>query len=473
MKKLKKTLLQAAVLLALVGWPAVADYKPPNASDAAYDATAWNGDTTHAPSKNAVRDKIEALPSDTATFTNKSLNNASVFHVDGSDPTKKVAFDSSLLDTGRTGTIQFAAFPSGSPTTVLSNGTMVTTTGTANLTNKTLDTTTTTFANTGGNVQSLYVTPLGSANAKSLGLTYDPTGDHLQSFQDLDGTLALLTDLPTHTQMLQNFGLSAAISSNTLVVSLKQADGSTNPAAGTGAVKASFRGTTATNGNFTTVSFTAANSITLGTTDSIGLTSGVASVVYVYLVSDTTSEICLSATLFDDGNLTSASALTGGADTTATTLWCTSAHTSKPIRLVGNLSATWSNPNWGSITVLNARSIMSDVSRPVVKGQTTEPRFCAFDIDFHSGTPTKATEYGGCVSSVPDTGTGHSVVAISTGYWSAAPICTVMSYDDASDKKCKIATTAAPTSTTVDLACSDNTSVTDDCGCNVICIGPH
>lgn len=30
-------------------------------SDTAYDATTWNGDTTHAPSKNAVRDKIETM----------------------------------------------------------------------------------------------------------------------------------------------------------------------------------------------------------------------------------------------------------------------------------------------------------------------------------------------------------------------------------------------------------------------------
>lgn len=29
--------------------------------DTAYDATTWNGDTTHAPSKNAVRDKIESM----------------------------------------------------------------------------------------------------------------------------------------------------------------------------------------------------------------------------------------------------------------------------------------------------------------------------------------------------------------------------------------------------------------------------
>jgi len=35
-------------------------------SDAAYDATAWDGDTTHAPSKNAVRDKIESMSAGSA-----------------------------------------------------------------------------------------------------------------------------------------------------------------------------------------------------------------------------------------------------------------------------------------------------------------------------------------------------------------------------------------------------------------------
>ena len=34
--------------------------------DTAYDATTWNGDTTHSPSKNAVRDKINAMIDDTA-----------------------------------------------------------------------------------------------------------------------------------------------------------------------------------------------------------------------------------------------------------------------------------------------------------------------------------------------------------------------------------------------------------------------
>ncbi len=41
------------------------DVRPPltalNIDDTSYDATAWDGDSTHAPSKNAIRDKIEAL----------------------------------------------------------------------------------------------------------------------------------------------------------------------------------------------------------------------------------------------------------------------------------------------------------------------------------------------------------------------------------------------------------------------------
>lgn len=45
--------------------------------DTAYDATTWNGDTTHAPSKNAVRDKIEAMGSAGAATTNEYVTTAS------------------------------------------------------------------------------------------------------------------------------------------------------------------------------------------------------------------------------------------------------------------------------------------------------------------------------------------------------------------------------------------------------------
>lgn len=40
---------------------------PARIDDTAYDATTWNGDTNHAPSKNAIRDKIESLSTGGAT----------------------------------------------------------------------------------------------------------------------------------------------------------------------------------------------------------------------------------------------------------------------------------------------------------------------------------------------------------------------------------------------------------------------
>ena len=40
--------------------------------DDAYDATSWNGNTT-VPTKNAIRDKIEVISTETATFTNKRV----------------------------------------------------------------------------------------------------------------------------------------------------------------------------------------------------------------------------------------------------------------------------------------------------------------------------------------------------------------------------------------------------------------
>jgi hypothetical protein len=40
--------------------------------DEAYDATSWNG-SLEVPTKNAIRDKIESIPTETATYTNKAI----------------------------------------------------------------------------------------------------------------------------------------------------------------------------------------------------------------------------------------------------------------------------------------------------------------------------------------------------------------------------------------------------------------
>jgi hypothetical protein len=60
-------------------------YQPTGSvDDTAYDATTWDGDTTHAPSKNAVRDKIEALVLGGGSYTDEQAQDAIGAMVDSS-----------------------------------------------------------------------------------------------------------------------------------------------------------------------------------------------------------------------------------------------------------------------------------------------------------------------------------------------------------------------------------------------------
>ncbi len=84
-------------------------------SNAAYDATAWNGDSTHAPSKDAVRDKIEALSGASVLLTGDQS-------VDGVKTFTSAPVAPSLKATGKTGltdhTVELAGgAASGAPTT--------------------------------------------------------------------------------------------------------------------------------------------------------------------------------------------------------------------------------------------------------------------------------------------------------------------------------------------------------------------
>lgn len=148
---------------------------------------------------------------------------------------------------------------------------------------------------------------------------------------------------------ISNVGVKSSISANTLVLELKQADASTDCTAGS-PCSIGFRSATVTTGGYQTKVFTAASSLTLAANDSIGVLAAAGQTVFVYAIADTTSELCASGKLFDEGSVVTASALTGGADTGLTTMWCTNAHTSMPIRLLGKITLTWSNPNWASIT---------------------------------------------------------------------------------------------------------------------------
>lgn len=65
---------QTATEQAAIAVGAVASLPDGTISDAAYDPSTWDGDTTSAPSKNAIRDKFESLSSSAETLTNKRIN---------------------------------------------------------------------------------------------------------------------------------------------------------------------------------------------------------------------------------------------------------------------------------------------------------------------------------------------------------------------------------------------------------------
>lgn len=138
---------------------------------------------------------------------------------------------------------------------------------------------------------------------------------------------------------LTNVGVSATLSSNTLIVALKQADGSTDPTTGSPAY-AAFRSATQTTGGYSRVSFTAAASVTLGTTASLGFTSGSSGTLFAYLVNDSTNEVCVAGAQLDESALYNATATPS---TSPSTLYCPSAHTSRPIRAIGMVVATWTS----------------------------------------------------------------------------------------------------------------------------------
>lgn len=273
---------------------------------------------------------------------------------------------------------------------------------------------------------------------------------------------------------LYNIGLSASISSSTLVVALKQSDGSTDCTAASPCI-GQFRSSTATTGSYSSTSFTAATSITLSATDSIGTLSATATALYIYLVSDSTSEICLSLTQLDQRVVQSASALTAGADTDGTKLWCTSAHTSKAIRLIGKVSATWSNPNWGSITNLNLVKFndanvasqspgMERVERVLFAGNGTGTTVCS------SSPCSIVSQSGAWVSSVTRSGAGAYTVNFAPGVFSTAPTCLCTEVDLANAGFCSL-NGAIPTTSGVTIFTRTTGVNGVDEAANVICMG--
>lgn len=144
----------------------------------------------------------------------------------------------------------------------------------------------------------------------------------------------------TSSQEISNLGIATSTSAGARTIALKQSDGSTDPAAGTGAVNIGIRSSTATSGSYAQRSVTGALSVVIPSATTIGTASGVSEFLYVYAIDNAgTVELAVSVGSFiDQGTRVSTTAISGGA--TRGVLYSTTARTNVGARLIGRINVT-------------------------------------------------------------------------------------------------------------------------------------
>ncbi len=128
--------------------------------------------------------------------------------------------------------------------------------------------------------------------------TYRFTGAQMKSYIQ-----AQIADLMKSSKDVQNLGLVASVSGNALTIALKTLGAASDPSSSS-PVKIGFRDSAAGTGAFSLVSATAATSLVISSGSTLGMTSAVAGIIYVYAINNGgTIELAASSKLFDEGSL--------------------------------------------------------------------------------------------------------------------------------------------------------------------------
>jgi len=183
---------------------------------------------------------------------------------------------------------------------------------------------------------------------------------------------AVAASAPSSSYEISNLGLATSVGSSALTIALKQADGSTNPSTGSGAVKVGMRSSTLTSGLYNQRSSTAATSLVISSGSTLGQTSAVPTTIYIYLIDNAgTLELAASGALYNESQVISTTAEGGaGAADSASVVYSTTARSNVPFRLIGTLintqttAGTWASAgtslhlgDFGSLTQTEEISI--------------------------------------------------------------------------------------------------------------------
>lgn len=175
--------------------------------------------------------------------------------------------------------------------------------------------------------------------------------------------------------LTNNLSVACSVSAGALTIALKQLDGTTDPASGTGAVKIAFP-SSGTSGAVNIRSATAATSIVLPTGGStIGLPTGTSGWIYIYALDNSgTVELAVSGTYLgpSDYQLLSTVAV-GTGSTSPYVFYSTTARTTKAIRLIAQTSIQQSSVGvWDAVGTILIGSRLSNASYPTLTRQVSK-----------------------------------------------------------------------------------------------------
>jgi hypothetical protein len=222
-------------------------------------------------------------------------------------------------------------------------------------------------------------------------------------------------------------------------------DGAGSDPTGPSPCKISFRNATITTGTFTQVSTSAATSVVASSGSTLGCTSAVACVIYVYAINNAgTVELGLiDGILIDEGTVYSSTTEGGaGAADAFGTLYSSTGRTSKAVRLLGRITitegtaGTWAS-NSSEISNVPLKSPGSKVARinAIMAG---------------AGSITTLAE-GPSGLTVTNNATGDNTLNVPSGYFTANPTCICVVFNAGAQRICNlksISTTAIQTKTT-------------------------
>ena len=150
--------------------------------------------------------------------------------------------------------------------------------------------------------------------------------------------LGLAYNHVTEADLIANLSIAASVAANALTIALKTAAGA--DASATDPIKVAFRSATLTSGVVSLVKTTAALSIVVPSTATLGHVSSTSTPIYVYELNNAGSgELALSTSYFDETALVSTTAISAAA-TSATVMYSTTARSNVAFRCIGRLLST-------------------------------------------------------------------------------------------------------------------------------------